>query len=268
MQSAETESSSMVTVARFRNREQAREFCAIAAECGVATRVSDSRRFNGSGSFDATLGGADSLEGCSIQVKAEDVAVLRTHLEANMEIDPLDPMHTADRAELLAMADGPLNGNLCEQIIAARILAKLPPATIGEILPGAADAYLAADRRMARWLGVTGLLFTAVYLVIFLDGLGFTPYPDSSYGHDQRHPGFSHYVPFEGEAIANNVRPFLIMLIPLGTGAALILSTRQLRDGTSRRMFPPFWRITGHLLFWLPLFIVGAVAGLVLFYRR
>lgn len=268
MQPVGPESSSMVTVARFPNREQAEAFCAIAAECGTAARVSELRRF--SRGFDATLGGADSLEGCSVQVSAEEVTTLRTHLKNHLEIDPLDPLHTADRAELLAMTEGPLNGNLCEQIIAARILANLPPAPGMEMSSGSSagtDAYLAADHRMARWLGGMGLFFTAAYLVILLNGLGFTRQPDSSHSSDAHaQPGLGRHVPFEGDKIANNVRPFLIMLIPLGTGAALILSIRQLRDGTSRRMFPVFWRMTGHVLFWLPIFIMAVLISLILYH--
>ncbi|MDB6136124.1 MAG: hypothetical protein JWM59_4367 [Verrucomicrobiales bacterium] len=57
----------------------------------------------------------------------------------------------------------------------------------------------------------------------------------------------------------------------MATGTALILSWRQLRDGTRRRMFPDFWRKTGYLLFWLPpaLMVVMAVStGLIPFYME
>ena len=37
-----------------------------------------------------------------------------------MEADAMDPLNTASYADLLAMTQGPLEGNLCEQIIAAK----------------------------------------------------------------------------------------------------------------------------------------------------
>ncbi|MDB6136123.1 MAG: hypothetical protein JWM59_4366 [Verrucomicrobiales bacterium] len=166
----------MVPVARFTTREQAESFLTIASECGVAARILDLRGF--SGGFDSTLGGADSLQGFSVEVKAEEVTALAAHLEAGMEIDPQDPMHSAGRDELTAIAEGPLDGNLCERIIASRILAGLPPERSRGVCgdPVAVDAWLAADGRMARWLGAAGLIFTAVYLTVMADRILFPDY--------------------------------------------------------------------------------------------
>src|SRR6478752_10328196 len=151
MQPVGPESPAMVPVARFTTREQAESFRAIAAECGVAARVLDLRRF--SGGFDRTLGGADSLQEFSVEVEPGEAPVLAAHLEAGMEIDPMDPMHSAGRDELTAIAEGPLNGNLCGRIIAARILAALPPERSRGVCgdPVAVDAWQTADGRMARW---------------------------------------------------------------------------------------------------------------------
>ncbi len=259
-------SSGMVPVARFSDKNQAAAFCEIALECGIVARVSDSRRFKSG--FDATMGGADNLEGCSVLVKAGDVPVLKAYLEASLEIDPMDPLHTAGRAELRAMQEGPLDGNLCEQIIASKILDSLPaeaPAESSQV--ALADAHLAADRRVARWLGGAGLLFMAIYLSIILNSLVFTGY--LQYGYPvYAETGVSQTVHFHDEGIARNIRPLLIVIVPMGTGAALILSWRQLRDGSRRRMFPAWWRVTGYLLFWIPLLVMAGLIGLMLLQPR
>ncbi len=256
----------LVPVARFSDKNQAAAFCEIATECGVATRVSDSRRFTAG--FDATMGGADKLEGCSVLVKAGDVPVLRAYLEASLEIDPMDPLHTAGRSELRAMEEGPLDGNLCEQIIASKILATLPPeAPVDSPQAAADDAHLAADRRFARWLGGAGLLFTAIYLSVITNSLVFTGYLQYAYPV-YAGSGLNQTVHFYDDGIARNIRPLLLMIFPMGTGAALILSRRQLRDGSSRRMFPPFWRITGYLLFWIPVLVMSGLIGLMVIHPR
>ena len=104
----------MAAVARFQDREQGEAFCGIAAEGGITTRLTDSRR--PVPGFDGTLGGSNHVMGYAVHVKADDVPALRAHLESSMEIDPIDPLHTASSAELQAMVEGQLDGNLCEQI--------------------------------------------------------------------------------------------------------------------------------------------------------
>jgi len=252
------ELSPMVWVARCFNREEADAFAAMAAECGVSVRLASTRQ--SAGGFDATLGGADHLLGFSVRVKASDVPVLRAHLESSMEADPLDPLNTASDAELLAMTQGPLEGNLCEQIIAAKLLAGRPEPDAVKLEEGPVDVHLSSDRRVARWLGAVGLIFLVIcYCFVFtgfraaLAGLGKLK-ARSVLVLDS---GFEAGIMIGNDAIAHNLRPFILTVIPMAAGTALILSKRQLRNGTTRPMFPPLWRTIGYFLFWLPALLMG-----------
>jgi hypothetical protein len=254
----------LVPVARFQEAAEAGAFSAIAAECGVGTRLMDARR--STPAFDGTLGGTLHPVGFTVYVRPEELASLRHHLESAMELDPLDPLHTADRSELLAMAEGPTNGNLCEQIIALKILAARPPEA-SPVAPETpeTDSHLAADRNRARWLGAIGLGFTAIYLTILLNGIVLTAQPDSEYASYSFSEGLRQTVWHDHDPVAGMIRPFLLTLIPMGAGAALLLSHRPLRNGTSRPQFPLRWRIIGHLLFWLP---VGVLTVFLILVKR
>ncbi len=254
----------LVPVARFQSVEEANAFSAIAADCGVDTRLLDARR--STTGFDGTLGGTMHPMGFSVYVRAEDVPKLRDHLESVMEPDPLDPLHTAGRAELSAIAEGPIHGNLCEQVIARKILATLPPEEPrGGPHDQLTDSHLAADRVRARWLAAAGLGFTAIYLTILLNGILLRTNPDSEYASYFFSAGVMAAAWTDHDPIAGMIRPFLLTLVPMGTGAALFLSRRRLRNGTSRHMFPPFWRLMGQVLFWLP---VGLLAIFLLAVRN
>lgn len=249
----------VVSVAKFSSLEEAEAFHALAAECGVDARISSTRRF--STGFDATLGGSDSLEGYAVKIHPADVPALRAHLAATLQLDPMDPMHSAGRAELQGITEGPVDGNLCEQVIAAKILESLPPESTTEpIQPQPVDGHLERDRRLARWLGGTGLVFTAIYASAVLGGIHFAgEVEDAHYLPEYVQDSFSYAMPYHDDGISRNMRPLLITLVPMATGAALILSWRQLRDGTRRRMFPPVWRLTGQLLFWLPALVMASL---------
>lgn len=242
-------------VARFQEAAEAEAFSAIAAECGVATRTLDVRR--STPAFDGTLGGTMHPMGFMVYVRPDEVATLRHHLESAMELDPLDPLHTATLTELAAMAEGPTNGNLCEQIIARKILAARPPEAI-PVSPNIpeSDSHVAADRNRARWLGVAGLGFTTIYLTILLNGILLTANADSPHASHYFGEGMRQAVWHDHDPIAGMIRPFLLTLVPMGTGAALFLSRRGLRNGTSRPQFPLIWRVTGQILFWLPVVIL------------
>jgi hypothetical protein len=43
----------------------------------------------------------------------------------------------------------------------------------------------------------------------------------------------------------------------MAAGTALILSKRQLRNGSVRPMFPPLWRTIGYFVFWMPVLLMG-----------
>lgn len=248
----------MVWVARCFNREEADAFAAMAAECGVSVRLTSTRR--AASGFDATLGGADHLLGFSVNAKASDVPVLRAHLESSMEADPLDPLNTASDADLLAMTQGPLEGNLCEQIIAAKLLAGRPEPDAVSLDDRPVDIHLSSDHRVARWLGAVGLVFLVICFTIVFTGL-------EAALAGMEHSEASTPVGFEGgfqadvlsrhDQITNNLRPFILTVIPMAAGTALILSKRQLRNGTTRPMFPPLWRTIGFLLFWMPVLLMG-----------
>ena len=245
-----------VPVARFQSMEEAGAFCAIARECGVKTSRVDLQR--STSGFDGTLGGTTHLMAYCVWLNAEDLPLLREHLASSMEIDPLDPLHTAGRAELLAMVQGPVDGNLCEQVIAGKILNSLPPQEAPNVaISPETDAHSAADRRKARWLGVTGVGFTTIYLTIFLNSIFLSADPDSDYASRSFNAGIRILTSQNHDSIADNIRPFLITSVPMAVGATLFLSRRQLRDGRVRRMFPPFWQSMGHLLFWLPPLVVA-----------
>lgn len=252
----------LVPVARFQEAAEAEAFSAMAAECGVGTRLMDARR--STPAFDGTLGGTLHPMGFTVYVRPEELVRLRHHLESAMELDPMDPLHTAERAELLAMAESPTNGNLCEQIIARKIIAARPP----EARPVApetpeTDSHFAADRRRARWLGAIGLGFTAIYLTILLNGILPTVNPAAEYASSSFSEGLRQTVWHDHDPVAGMIRPFLLTLVPMGAGAALLLSRRPLRNGTSRPQFPLLWRIIGHLLFWLPVGILTVFLVLV-----
>jgi hypothetical protein len=197
--------------------------------------------------------------GFAVYVPKSSLSDLRKHLAATMEIDPLDPMHGASRAELTAIMEGVMDGNVCEQIVAAKILESRPPEAETDISASntaqeeLTDTHLSADRKTAVWLGVAGLLFTAGYLALhlpdtFADTMAIVAPSATSGGSNS----YSEMYEYSHDPISTNLRPFLMTAVPMGCGAALLLSKRRLRNGTPRPMFPNPWRWIGGLLFWLP----------------
>lgn len=250
----------MVAVARFHDMEEVESFRAIAMECGVPTRVADVRR--GLGGFDFTLGASAQFLGWAVMVAEPDVPVLEAHLTSQLEIDPMDPMNTAPTPELSEIVNGPLTGNLWEKITARRILESRAVPVEPVAASGVADSHVDGDERLARWLGAVGWTFTIIYLAIVISGL----FPNAPPTYEEAlvlfAPGAQGYVEYTGDPFADDLRPFILTVIPMATGLALFLSRRQLRSGLVRPMFPPFWRATGRLHFWLPavtmiLFAVG-----------
>ncbi len=151
----DSQTAALVCVAHFINEEEAQAFAQVAEEGGVAARVGDARRV--SSGFDGTLGGADSLLGYSVYVARDRVAALREYLQGTMEVDPLDPLCSAGRRELTELATGPLQGNLCEQIIAGLILAGRPEAEAPQAVAtqvNAEDSHLRREQVVARWLEI------------------------------------------------------------------------------------------------------------------
>ncbi|MDB6068958.1 MAG: hypothetical protein JWL81_129 [Verrucomicrobiales bacterium] len=246
----------MVPVARFHGMDEVEAFRSIAQECGVETRVANVRRTDAG--FDFTLGGGSQFLGWVVLAVESDVPALTAHLEKHLEVDPLDPMRSAKATELLAIVDGPLEGNLCEKVTAARILAE-QSVVVQSVLPGTGvDTHLAGDARQARWLGITGWIFTLRYIVMYVLDL-LSPESESpgllgmSFGF-----GMQTSAIYGGDAVAENVKPFLLLMIPMATGFAL-LAKRKLKDGTVRPMFPDHWRKTGYFHFWLPVFFMICV---------
>ena len=219
----DSQTAALVCVAHFINEEEAQAFAQVAEEGGVEARVGDARRV--SSGFDGTLGGADSLLGYSVYVARDQVAALREYLKGTMEVDPLDPLCSAGRRELTELATGPLQGNLCEQIIAGLILAGRPEAEIPQEVetPEAKGRYLRErDLSLARWLGCMGLALLP--LPIF--------------------------------AIMTQIAQPVLSLLPMIIGGSLIFSRRQLPNGTTRPQFPRYWQRIGHLLLGLPILIL------------
>lgn len=251
----------MVPVARFHGMDEVEAFRGIAEECGVVTQVANVERTVAG--FDATLGGTAQFMGFVILVAAAEVPVLKAHLEAGLEIDPMDPMQSASTGELLAMTGGPVDGNLCEKIVAERILAsRAQPAVETAAAAAWVDTQMERDRKLARWLGMMGWVFTIIYLSIVLNGL----FPPAHLTDEQVAvmfaPGARGWVPETRDQIADNLRPFILTVIPMATGIALWLSRRQMRNGLVRPMFPPFWRITGAVQLWLPVVLIGGATAL------
>ena len=54
------------------------------------------------------------------------------------------------------------------------------------------------------------------------------------------------------QSLADGVQPYLLTLVPMAIGGALILSRRQLKNGSNRPLYPAFWRRMGYVFFWLP----------------
>lgn len=245
----------MVPVARFHGMDEVEAFRAIAKECGVETRVANVER--PVAGFDATLGGTAQFMGLVVLVRAADIPRLKSHLEAELEINPMDPMQSASTGELQAVGEGPVNGNLCEKILAERILASRTERVETAGSAAWVDTQLERDAKLARWLGVLGWVFTIIYLSIVINGL-FPPPPLT----DEQSvvlfaPGARGAVPHTRNPFAENIRPYILTTVPMATGLALWASRRQMRNGLVRPMFPPFWRFNGALLLWLPVLLMG-----------
>src|SRR5688572_487926 len=111
----------MVPVARFYGREEADELAALAADADIFAPVVDPKRLPRA--FDATLGGFDAALGFTVYVNPGDVEKLRAALEKSLTIDPQDPLCSLSNEELAAIARGPVDANLAEQVIACKLLA-------------------------------------------------------------------------------------------------------------------------------------------------
>lgn len=245
----------MVPVARFHGMDEVEAFREIAKECGVETRVANVQR--PVAGFDATLGGTAQFMGLVVLVRPADLPGLKAHLEAELEIDPMDPMQSASTEELQAVGEGPVNGNLCEKILAERILASRSERVETAGAAAWVDTQLERDAKSARWLGVMGWVFTIIYFSIVISGL----LPPAELTEEQvavmYAPGARGAVPETRDPFADNLLPFILTVVPMATGLALWASKRQMRNGLVRPMFPFFWRFNGALQLWLPVLLMG-----------
>ena len=255
----------MIPVARFYSREEADEMAALAAEAGIFAPVVDPKRLPRA--FDATLGGFDAALGFSVYVNPEDVDKLRGVLEATLTIDPQDPLCSLATDELAALAQGPVDANLAEQVIAGKLLAA-PAASTDESSPQPAaapdtpplDPHAVADVRRGYWIGGLALVFPLICLVLFAPSVWqFASSPGEAVVWQTLHIHSTlASAAVDEDSFATPIRMFIVVLIPLAASGTLAFSRRQLRDGTSRPMFSRAWRITGGmtLVFVLAVYLI------------
>jgi hypothetical protein len=249
--------SSMVAAAQFFSREEAEAMAALAMEAGIVTPIVDAGR--ATSTFDMSMGAVGSTQGFTVFVNPADVEKLRAKLGETLEIDPHDPLCTLSAADLRELISAPLNANLTEQVIAAKLLAargdgEPDPALSREpVATVSPDPHRDSDARTGRWLGGITLVFTILYLWAFLLA---TPWVRERLniegvqgtwqkGASGRH-GTVHRDQFSG-----GVRVPMVCTLPTVASGVLIFSRRKLAGGSVRPMFPHPWRALG----WVSLFL-------------
>jgi hypothetical protein len=261
--------SAMIPAARFYSREEAEAMTALAAEFGIVAPVVNAGR--AMATFDMSLGAVGSADGFTVFVNPKEVEKLRTALESRIEIDPQDPLCALSIAELKDLVAAPLNANITEQIIAAKLLASRGgvdsgPSSSAPVNTGfSLDPHQTTDARIGRWLGGITLFFTVIYLWFAILATPRVREWMVEKGVQETRPAgalregrkAAHH-----DAFAGGVRIPLLGVLPSAAAFALVVSRRKRADDSIRPMFAAHWRYLG----WCS--IALALAGWVWFVCR
>ena len=258
--------SAMVPAARFYSREEAEAMTALAAEAGITAPVVDAAR--STATFDMSLGAVGSADGFTVFVDPADLDLLRATLEKNVEIDPMDPLCSLSTAELHELAGAPLNANLTEKVIAARLLSARTDGTLPPPLPSTKstagfrlDPHADDDARLGRWLGTLTVFSLVAYLWFTILA---TPWVREWINKEGLQGSWKRgaeqgSVFLHRDTFAGGIRVPLFGILPSAASFALVCSRRKLGDNSVRPMFARHWRIAGFSSF------VLAMAGFIWF---
>lgn len=244
----------MIAAGKFYSREEAEELKAVSEEAGIPALIIDPRKQPGA--FDATLGGFTASLTFTVYVHQDAAEALSSRLENILELDPADPLCSLSVPELLALTQGPVDGNLAERVLARKALAARPDhsASLPVPSPGAKDdqeppndPHATADARRAWWFGAAALVLPIIWLAALLTAAGENHSANTrEISRDAFDRQSSLYATLqEADSFAGPLRLFIIVLLPVTAAGTLIFSRRKLRDGTHRPMFPRYWRIFG-----------------------
>jgi hypothetical protein len=197
-----------------------------------------------------------------------DLDGLRTTLEKNVEIDPLDPLCSLSTAELCELAEAPLDANLTEKVIAGKLLAARSDGTLPPPLPSTKstaglrlDPHADNDARLGRWLGILTIFSLVAYLWFAILA---TPWVRDRINMEGVQGSLKRgaeqgRISLQRDSFAGGIRIPLFGILPSAASFALIYSRRKLADDSVRPMFARHWRIAGYSSFAL------AIAGFLWF---
>ena len=256
--------SGMIPVVRLYSIEEAEEFSRMAADLGILAVVVDLTK--GSGPFDGSLGGFSASEGYSVYAAPEHVPALTRALEETLTVDPDDPLCALSNEELRSILTRPLRSNLTEWALARKLLLMRGDAEDRERTPEekanwAQDTHVAADLRLARWLG-------SILILSFLSGVGLAAFGMAGGISSETRQLFqlsNQGGPEIQSATASDrfsdaVKLLMLpVVLTVSSTLVLIVAWRTLQNGQWRWMFPRVWRLVAWGI--LVMSVAGILAG-------